>query len=113
VITFTIPTRTPSTANLRESWQARHRRAKKQKTDARLCCPTWNEGPLLSVTLTRVGPKLLDVDNLASALKAIQDGIASWLRVDDGSPLVAWEYAQEKGEPSIHVQIFRSGELSD
>jgi hypothetical protein len=53
----------------------------------------------VAITLTRIAPGVLDTDNLASALKAVRDGVADALRVDDGSSRVAWRYAQERGKP--------------
>ncbi len=94
----------PSTPNLREHWSARAKRAKKQKADTRLLCPRWTYGPLLVVRLTRVGPKELDSDNLQGALKAVRDGVASWLKVDDASPLVEWKYVQEKGKAGVRIE---------
>lgn len=40
-------------------------------------------GKVLVVRLTRLAPKTLDDDNLASALKAARDAVAQWLAVDD------------------------------
>jgi hypothetical protein len=105
MISFTIPIRAPSTPNLREHWAARAKRAKAQKLAARAQCPPYSLSPLLVVTLTRVAPRELDSDNLQGALKSVRDGIATWLRIDDASPLVEWEYAQEKGEPSVRVEV--------
>jgi hypothetical protein len=106
LIKFEIPIRTPSSANLREHYMARARRAKKQKADTSLLCPRWTWPPILLIRLTRIGGHELDShDNLPAALKPVVDGIASWLRIDDASPLVKWEYRQEKGEPSVLVQI--------
>lgn len=105
MISFSIPIQTRNTLNLRESWQAKARRLRKEKADTRLLCPRWSQGPLLVVKLTRVGPRELDSDNLAAALKAVRDGLASWLRIDDGSPLVEWQYAQESGEPEVRVFV--------
>ncbi len=102
---FTVPIRAPSTPNLREHWAAKAKRAASQKAAARLLCPRWTSGPLLCVRLTRVAPRALDSDNLAGALKSVRDGIASWLKVDDASPLVTWEYTQEKGPESVLVSV--------
>lgn len=107
MISFTIPVRAPSTPNLREHWAARAKRAKTQRNAVRLKCPRWTTGPLLVVRLTRVAPRALDSDNLQAALKSVRDGVASWLRIDDASPLVEWMYSQEKGEPSIRVDVVR------
>jgi hypothetical protein len=109
VISFTIPIRSPSLPNLRESWQAKHRRAKKQKGDTRLLCPRWNTGAAVTVRLTRVGAKELDEDNLWASMKHVIDGLASWLKVDDKSPLVEWCVRQEVGEPEIRVDVYATG----
>ncbi|MBE0568400.1 MAG: hypothetical protein IH577_01830 [Deltaproteobacteria bacterium] len=61
-----------------------------------------------AVTLTRIAPRALDTDNLASGLKAIRDGVADALEIDDGSSLIEWRYAQEKGKPgeyAVRVEI--------
>ena len=51
----------------------------------------------------------MDDDNLRSALKACRDGVADALGVDDGSPLVTWEYAQVKGKGgTLRIQIWRT-----
>jgi hypothetical protein len=52
------------------------------------------EFPVL-VTLTRIGPKKLDKDNLARSFKAVQDQVAASLGVDDGDEKkIDWEYEQ-------------------
>lgn len=48
------------------------------------------------VRLTRLSPGTLDDDNLRGALKAVRDGVADRLGVDDRDPRVTWEYAQER-----------------
>lgn len=62
------------------------------------------------VRITRVSPGMLDKANLAGALKHVQDGIASRLKVDDASPLVDWHFEQAKGEAEVVVQIWRTDE---
>jgi hypothetical protein len=102
---FEVPMKAPSTSNLREHWGAKAKRVDAQKRHTRARCPAWTDGPLLVVRLTRVAPRSLDDDNLRGALKSVRDAVASWLKVDDASPLVRWEYAQEKGaEPCIRVE---------
>jgi hypothetical protein len=51
------------------------------------------------VELTRVGPRLLDSDNLPSSMKAVRDGIADALGVDDGpfGP-IEWRYEQRQSK---------------
>lgn len=47
------------------------------------------------VTITRIGPRKLDTDNLAISAKAVRDALAELWGVDDGSDLYDWRYAQE------------------
>lgn len=54
---------------------------------------------LLEVMLVRIAPRALDDDNLRGALKAVRDGAADALGVDDRDPRVAWRYDQWRGEP--------------
>jgi hypothetical protein len=105
-IAFEVQIRAQSTSNLREHWAVKAKRVDAQKRATRAKCPAWNGGPLLVVTLTRVAPRRLDDDNLRGALKSVRDAVASWLRVDDASPLVRWEYGQEKGAgASVRVEV--------
>lgn len=105
MIRFELPLEIPSVANLREHWAAKAERVKAQRKAAMLKCPKWTAGPVLVVTLTRVAPRELDSDNLASAMKGIRDGIAARLGVDDGSKLVEWRYAQEVGPAAVRVAV--------
>jgi len=102
---FEVPVKVASTSNLREHWAAKHKRTDAQKRATRAKCPLWTGGPLLVVTLTRVAPRRLDDDNLRGALKSVRDAVASWLRIDDASLLVRWEYQQETGKvPLVRVE---------
>jgi hypothetical protein len=107
-IEFAIPMKAPSVANLREHFMVKAKRTKSQRQAAMLKCPRWVGTPLLVVELTRFGPRELDSDNLAAALKGFRDGIAARLGIDDGSPLVRWHYFQAKGTPRIEVRIYRA-----
>lgn len=93
----TIPIKTVSETNQREHWASRHRRRKSQRWAA--WCHTPGHPVPCVVTLTRVAPRSLDDDNLRGALKAVRDGIADRLGVDDADPRVEWRYGQRKGEP--------------
>lgn len=110
-ITFRVPIETKSTSNLREHHMARARRVKKQREATTLAMGVWVGEPLLVVTLTRVAPRALDDDNLRGALKAVRDAVAARLRIDDASPLVRWEYTQEKTPrkyaPYVRVHVAR------
>lgn len=114
-VSFEIPTSLPSTANLREHWRARAARAKTHRLQARLLTQQ-NYAPLavslsfpssqITVTLTRVSPRQLDSDNLASACKGTRDGIADALGLDDGDSRLTWQYQQQKGKPPrVRVEI--------
>lgn len=105
-ISFEVPVKTASTSNLREHWATKHKRTDAQKAATRRRCPQWTAAPMLYVRLTRVAPRALDDDNLRGALKSVRDAIASWLRVDDRSPLVGWLYEQQRGPtPLVRVEI--------
>lgn len=98
MIDTTLPgTRTVSITNQREHWAVRARRAKRHRLDAYHLL--WHENPKppappVRVQLTRIAPRRLDDDNLRGALKAVRDGVADYLNIDDGDARVTWEYAQ-------------------
>ncbi len=115
VMTFTLPILTASEANQRQ-WQGKARRT----SDARRAVSRafgrhlrrlasyadhYHAGGVLLVTLTRLGGKGLDrTVNLPSALKAVEDGVATVLGADDGSPLWRCRCEQEPG-PKYGVRI--------
>lgn len=99
-----------SVANKREHWSARAKRAKKhRKTAYILVLAELNKLPASSklnsksepkvVEITRIAPRSLDDDNLASSAKAVRDGIADALGIDDSDPKCKWVYEQAKGQP--------------
>lgn len=105
-LSLVVPIKTASTANLREHWAQKHNRTDAQKAATRRQLDKLERpDPLLAVRLTRVSPRPLDDDNLRGALKSVRDAVATWLRVDDRTCLVRWDYAQEKGEPSVRVEV--------
>lgn len=57
------------------------------------------------ITITRVGPRTLDDDNLAISCKYVRDTIAARIGVDDGSYLYTWQYRQRKGDYRVEVEI--------
>ena len=57
------------------------------------------------VTITRIGPRRLDNDNLESACKYVRDEIARAYGVDDGSPLYNWQCEQRIGDYAVEVEI--------
>ena len=104
---FHIPIRLPSLSNTRLDWRAMATLKRKQKAATSICmkfaekCPA----PPLTVTITRVGPRRLDDDNLAAAAKYVRDQIAAIVGVDDGSPLYTWVYRQQIGEYGVDVEV--------
>ena len=107
-----LPIKTVSEANLREHWGKRARRAKKQREAARTCLRarlSCDRVALvdgrLTVSLTRIAPRALDSDNLAGSFKAVRDGVADALGIDDGSPLIDWQYFQRKGQPKQYAVL--------
>lgn len=102
-ICITLDLFVPSAANLREHWAAKHRRVKREREMAHLFLrvrggkfPDGYVGRVV-VTLTRTGGKQLDDDNLRSAFKAVRDGVADWLGIDDGNERIEWRYEQRPG----------------
>lgn len=90
-----LPLRIESCANKREHWATRARRTKQHRLAA-LAVPT-HALPCV-VTMIRVAPRKLDDDNLQSGFKALRDGIADRLGVDDRDPRVKWVYGQTRGK---------------
>jgi hypothetical protein len=119
VITWTTPLDVPSTSNKREHWGSKARRAKLHRDRARLMTRSvLGRGrrrlalPLV-VTITRVSPRTLDDDNNVAALKAVRDGIADALGVDDADPRVSWLCAQDRGKPREKAVRVEIKEVSD
>ena len=91
-----MPIRTYSIANERLHWRTRAKRAKVQRSAARMLCPADLVLPL-TIRIVRVSPRELDSDNLAISAKHVRDGIADRLGIDDRDPRVTWVYAQARG----------------
>lgn len=91
-----LPVQTVSEANRRDHWAVKAKRVKRHRLVARAMCPAM--GLPCVVRLTRLSPGTLDDDNLRGALKAVRDGVADRLGVDDRDPRVTWEYAQERSK---------------
>lgn len=110
-MTFTIPIRTVSVANLREHWRARAKRVEQERCAVALVMPRKNWLSFLPavVTLTRIAPRPVDSDNLTICCKSLRDQIADELGLpNDRDPRVEWRYAQERGKPkeyAVRVEI--------
>jgi hypothetical protein len=59
--------------------------------------------PFHVVLLTRVAPRALDDDNLAHALKAVRDGVAKGLGIDDRDSRVRYVLDQQRGDVGQHL----------
>jgi hypothetical protein len=99
-IVTTIPLRVRS-LNEREHPMVKAKRVAQERVVTRLAmaapCAQYRANPpaRLTVTLTRLGPKLMDSDNNVGALKAVRDGVADALSLDDGDPRLTWVYLQD------------------
>ena len=108
-LSFMIPLRTYSEANLRQHWSCLQRRRREQRMITRVT--TIHQlgpvrfGPQSVVTLCRVAPRGLDSDNLAASMKAVRDGVADGLGMDDRDSLLTWRYEQRKGAYAVLVRI--------
>lgn len=107
--------RLESTPNLRENHFKKSTRTAKQRggvhmgIGGRLANVIHRKGrptaPFV-VTITRIGAKRLDDDNVALACKAIRDGVADQLGYDDGrTDIYTWKYLQETGPYGVRVEI--------
>lgn len=114
-ITTHLPCRLVNTANAREHWGKRARRAKMQRWTTLALVRSalqeagfrWHPDSRLQITITRIGPgnRPMDTDGLANAAKPIRDGIADALKVDDGDRRNTWLYAQVRGPYGCDVRI--------
>lgn len=99
-----IPLRLVNSTNAREHWAARAKRAKRDREAAYLA--TRKAALPCVVTITRIGKRMMDDDNVRAACKSIRDGIALRLGVDDADPRVTWRYRQETArEYSVRIEI--------
>jgi hypothetical protein len=111
VISVAVPVRLRNTANSREHWRATAKRAKLVRETTRRLIQGATSGktfPLI-VRLVYVGPRQLDDDGVASAVKSLRDGVADALGVDDRDPRVVWVPDQERGrvrEYGARVEVY-------
>lgn len=92
--------------NLRVHWRTMVRIKRGQRAATKLCMKDAVFPPLpLVVTITRIGPKRLDDDNLEGACKYVRDEIARMIGEDDGSPAYTWIYKQRIGKYGVDVTV--------
>lgn len=95
-----IPIKTVSGMNAREHHMARARRVKAEREAVGWAVATIAPPkPPCTVTMTRLAPSNgLDGDNLQSSQKGVRDALAKWIGIDDKSPLVTWQYDQQRAK---------------
>lgn len=100
----TLGIRTKSEANQREHFAVKAKRVKAQREAARAGCAAHLARPALPcvVKLTRISPRPLDRDNLVGSCKAVIDGIADWLGIDDRDPRVHYMHEQQRGPANVY-----------
>jgi hypothetical protein len=101
-----LPIKTVSTLNVREHWAVRAKRNKTHRNETHWACKGLKRvDPPMTITLTRLGKRKLDGDNLQGALKSVRDGVADWLGIDDGDDRLTWVYRQETGAYGVRIEI--------
>jgi len=105
MIEIRVPIKIVSVANLRLHWAVKAKLAKSHRSKAfsALASVAAPPAPPCTLVLTRVAPRALDGDNLQSAFKAVRDGVADWLGVDDGHQQLDWQYKQRKDGPKVYA----------
>ena len=107
VVKIILPLKLPSLANARLHWRALDKIKRSQK-DAVTAWMRHRQFPPLPVvvTITRIGKRRLDGDNLQAAAKYVRDQIAAIYETDDGSDLFVWRYEQRLGETyAVEIDI--------
>jgi hypothetical protein len=112
-----LPLKLVSEANARDGWRAKAKRAHEQRrvthmaTRAQILVRTGGDASQfgrcpLTVTITRLGRRELDSDNLARACKAVRDGVSDALGVTDNDPRITWRPEQLKGRAyGVEIRI--------
>lgn len=103
--------KTVSEMNSREHWGARNRRKQDQQEAVAVAMINALRGRKVelpcTVKLIRIGPKKMDNDNLAGAMKHCQDQIARQLGVDDGdeSKVRFYHYQMPVGSRDYAIKV--------
>jgi hypothetical protein len=106
---FVVRIRVVSLTNRREHWTNRHKRNAEHRfiVGATVGNRILGLVPCI-VTLTRLGQRRLDGDNLQGALKSVRDAVSDALGVDDGDARIEWRYAQQPGatrEYAVRIEV--------
>ena len=77
---------------------------------------SWREAAMVRAHLTYEGPRRMDPDNLAAALKNVQDGVAEAFGVDDGDDSFWWWIRDQRkvaGDlPAVRIVLTRIDPLA-
>ncbi len=106
----TLHIRVRAKGNNRRGWRALWNEAMRQREMARDALAYNNEVPdceEYTIHLIRRSFGKMDDDNLRDCLKAVRDGVADWLGIDDGDPRLNFVYSQEKVERGRHEVVIR------
>ncbi len=123
-VKWILPIKIISEPNTNHHWSVKYKRGKEQKKQIWLAF--YNDQPKIrlpcEVTLTRIGPRKLDEDNLIASFKAVRDEIADHLIPGkkpgqaDSDFRITWDYKQEpsknilsKNKYWIKVEILSYG----
>lgn len=102
----TINLATRSEPNSRSTYRTQMRRKKYQRESVCKMLDGLLLPPLpVDITIVRIGPKLIDVDNAWASIKFSKDGIAQAYGVDDANARFHWEVDQEKGPYGVRIEI--------
>lgn len=109
MIEVLLPLKTVPGLNAREHWAVRMKRVERERKTTRLLLNR-HEPPKLPiiVTMIRLSNGVLDDDNMQGACKAVRDGVADWLGIDDADKRITWRYVQERckrGDFGVKVWI--------
>jgi hypothetical protein len=93
--------------NSREHWRVKAKRVASERNSTSYALMGEQKPPIpCSVRLTRVGPGMLDDDNLVGAMKGVRDEIAKWLGIDDRhSETVRYVYAHKRDSSGWSVTV--------
>ena len=115
-----IPIRLRSEANLQEHWTKKHKRKKDvQRAILYALNPLKKPSLPCKITLTRIAPRSLDFDNLATAMKSAIDQTADWLVPGlqagraDGSSMLEFKLDQRRGEVKEYALEIKFEEIHE
>lgn len=108
---FYIPYRLKSEANLCEHWTARARRHRKERTLIALYMRNKDYPVPCVVSLTRISPRSLDLDNVIAAFKNFRDVVSDFILSEgknscgrnDSNSNINFTYHQEVGKPKEYA----------